>query len=202
MVDDTPPKERRAGVGDEIWIHKFDEESSQKFREQVIQKVREAPNCSHPLIVYIDSYGGYADSLVSMIETMDEVPNPIYTVCMGKAMSCGAVLLSHGDQRFCGQHSRVMVHEVSSFTCGDVHDMFNDAKESQRLNKYIMGLLAKNCGIKGGYVALRKMIKEHEGRELWLSAQGAKKFGIIDHIGTPMVETALVYMTSTHKRPG
>jgi ATP-dependent protease ClpP protease subunit len=94
-----------------------------------------------------------------------------------------------------------MVHEVSSFTCGDVHDMFNDVKETQRMNKYFMTLLAKNCGIKGGYATLRKMIKEHEGRELWMNAPEAKKFGIIDHIGTPMVETALVYMTSTHKRP-
>lgn len=198
MVDDNSPKDRR---GDEIWVNKFDEESAHKFREQVIQKVREAPSNNHPIIVYIDSYGGYVDSLAAMIETLDEIPNPVFTVCIGKAMSCGAILLSHGDQRFCGQHSRVMVHEVSSGTEGDVHDMLNNVKETQRLNKHFMGLLAKNCDVKGGYATLRKMIKDHEGREIWLDAQSAKKFGIIDHIGTPIVEAALVYVTSTNKRP-
>ena len=53
------------------------------------------------------------DCLASMIETMDEVPNPIITVAHGMAMSCGAVLLSHGDIRFVGKNSRIMVHEVS-----------------------------------------------------------------------------------------
>jgi ATP-dependent Clp protease protease subunit len=196
MVDDSQAKERR----DEIWIHKFDEEAAQRFREHAIRLVREAPSSSHPIVVYIDSYGGYVDSLAMMIETMDEIPNPIYTVCLGKAMSCGAILLSHGDQRFCGQHSRVMVHEVSSLTGGDVHDMLNDTKEAQRLNRYFMGLLAKNCNIKGGYKALRQMIKERDGREWWMDAQEAKKFGIIDHVGTPLVEAAIVYITSTHKR--
>ena len=195
MVDDQG-KDRR----DEIWIHKFDEESAQKFREHAIRAVREAPSSNHPIVIYVDSYGGYVDSLATMIETMDEIPNPLYTVCLGKAMSCGAILLSHGDQRFCGQHSRVMVHEVSGCTGGNVNDICNDSKEIQRLNRYFMGILAKNCNIKGGYNALRQKVKEHEGREWWMDAAEAKKFGIIDHIGTPIVEAAIVYVTSTNKR--
>lgn len=196
MVDDSQAKDRR----DEIWVHKFDEESAQKFREQAIRSVREAPNSSHPIVVFIDSYGGYVDSLATMIETMDEIPNPIYTVCLGKAMSCGAILLSHGDQRFCGQHSRVMIHEVLGMASGDVHDVCNDAKEVQRINRYFMGLLAKNCNIKGGYNTLRQKIKERDGREWWMDATEAKKFGIVDYVGTPIVEAAIVYVTSTHKR--
>lgn len=122
---------------DEIWVIKFDEESAQEFREQVIRASRNDP--TQPIVVYIDSYGGLVDSLAKMIETMDEMPNPFITVCMGKAMSCGAVLLSHGDIRWCGKHSRVMVHEVSSGTQGDVNDMKADAQEADRLNKWFMG---------------------------------------------------------------
>jgi len=196
----TGDKQMQKGSGlnvkmDEIWVTEFNEEASLKFREKVIGISKEDPN--EPIIIYIDSYGGMVDSLASMIETIDEVPNPIITVAMGKAMSCGAILLSHGDLRWIGTHSRVMIHEVSSGTGGDVHDMYADAVETKRLNKYFLGLLAKNCGIKGGYDGLRKLIKARDGRDIYLDAQAALKFGIVDAIGTPAIRSYTAFDIST-----
>jgi len=168
----------------EIWVTKFDEEHAQKFRASVIAIAATDP--SRPITIHIDSYGGYVDALAKMIETIDEVPNPIVTVCMGKAMSCGAVLLSHGDVRFLGRHSRVMVHEVSSGTGGNVHDMKADVNETTRLNEYFMGLLARNCGFKN-YDEFRSVIKQQDGTDRYLVGQEAVKFGIVDTIGTPKV---------------
>lgn len=168
---------------DEIWVTKFDEQHAQKFRDRVMAKVRESDK--EPIVIYIDSYGGEVDALAKMIETLDEIPNTIITVCMGKAMSCGAVLFSHGDVRFIGRHSRTMVHEVSSWTVGDVNDMHNDAKETVRLNEYFMNLLAFNCGIKGGYDGLRKIIKDRDGRDIYMNAQETVKFGLADKVGIP-----------------
>jgi ATP-dependent Clp protease protease subunit len=128
-----------------------------------------------------------------MIETMDEVPNPLVTVTLGKAMSCGAVLLSHGDVRLCGHHARVMVHEMSGGTGGDVYDISADAEEMKRLNKHFMGLLAKNCGIRGGYDTLRKMIKSQDGRDNYMDAKAAVKFGIVDAIGLPKINRLKLY---------
>ena len=174
----------------EIWVTKFDEESAQKFRAAVMAEAKMDP--TKPIVIYIDSYGGYVDALAKMIETLDEVPNPIVTCCMGKAMSCGAMLLSHGDVRFLGRHSRVMVHEVSSGTIGNVQDMKDDVKETVRLNEYFMGLLAKNCGFKN-YDELRAVIKEQDGRERYLFGQEAIEFGIVDAIGTPNISSRTVY---------
>jgi ATP-dependent Clp protease protease subunit len=178
---------------DEIWVNQFNEISARKFYEAVYKQVDKFKDDNCPIIVYIDSYGGYADSLLSMLETIDSIPNPVITVCIGKAMSCGAFLLSHGDIRFCGPHSRIMVHEVSGGTEGDVHDMANDSKEGKRLNSYLLGLLAKNCGIKGGYKSIRKIFKEHDGREIYLDAKKAKKFGIVDEVGMPLIKPTLDY---------
>lgn len=177
----------------EIWVNKFDEDSAHKFRESVAGAIRGDP--MRPIIIYIDSYGGAVDSLANMIETLDQVSNPIVTVCMGKAMSCGAILLSHGDIRFCGPHSRIMVHEVSSGTFGDVHDMHADVQETRRLNEYFMGLLARNCGFKN-YNEIRQLIKEQDGRDRYMDANDALKFGIIDIIGTPRITHSLTYEVS------
>lgn len=176
---------------DGIWVNEFTEKSALKFREQVLDFA--SKDDDRPVIIRIDSYGGYVDSLASMIETIDSIPNPIITSCEGKAMSCGAILLSHGDYRFCGKHSRILIHEVSAGSIGDVHDMYNDATEVKRLNTYFLGLLAKNCGRKGGYTALRKEIKEHDGRDIYLDAHKALDFGIVDEIGVPTVKPVVYY---------
>jgi ATP-dependent Clp protease protease subunit len=176
---------------DEIWVNEFTERSAQEFREAVMEEAKGDP--LRPIVIYIDSYGGQVDALSKMIETMDEVPNPIITVAVGKAMSCGAVILSHGDVRFCGKHARVMVHEISGGTTGDVHDVNADVQEMKRLNKYFMGLLAKNCAIKGGYDALRKFIKNQDGRDNYMDAEAALDFGIVDAIGMPRINRMKLY---------
>lgn len=175
----------------EIAVNEFTEQSASFFREQLLERARRDPNA--PIMIYIDSYGGSVDALSTMIETMDEVTNPLITVCIGKAMSCGAILLSHGDLRFCGRHSRVLIHEVSGGTSGNVHDVQTDAAEMKRLNEYFMNLLATNCRISGGYKALRKQIKTKDGKDLYMTAQEAIKFGIVDEIGMPTVESMTLY---------
>lgn len=179
----------------EIWVNEFNEASATKFREQLIQAAMRDP--SMPVLIYIDSYGGYVYSLAKMIESMDQMPNPLITICMGKAMSCGAILLSHGHYRYCAPSSTILIHEVSGGTEGDVHDLVNDASETKKLNECFLGLLAENSGIKGGYRGLRKIIKDKDGRDLYLNAKEAVKFGIVDEVGTPMIAPQVLYHTQT-----
>jgi ATP-dependent Clp protease protease subunit len=179
-----------AALGGEIWVTKFDNEHAIKFRQQVLSVAKSDP--TKPVIIHINSYGGYVDALAAMLETLDEIPNPIITSCKGTAMSCGAILLSHGDVRFLGRHSRIMVHEVSSGTIGNVQDMKDDVKEAVRLNEHFMGLLARNCGFKN-YTELRVLIKEQDGRERYLFGEDAIKFGIVDAIGTPRIGAKVMF---------
>ena len=168
----------------EIWVNYFTEKSAAKFREQVQKAAEGDPNKVIP--IYIDSYGGYVDSLAHMIETMDEMPNRFITICSGKAMSCGAILFSHGDMRYVGKMSRIMIHNVSSASWGDVFALKSGSEESMRLNKVFMGLLAKNCNMT--YAELQQKIKDAtDSKEIWLSASDAKKFGIADEVGTPIL---------------
>lgn len=199
LEDDSGHGEHQESSLGEIWVKQFTEESAAKFREQVLKVALRDPNM--PIIVYIDSYGGYVHSLAKMIDTLDQLANPIITVCMGKAMSCGAILLSHGHVRFCAPNSTVMIHEVSSGTFGDVHDIHNDTLETKRLNEHFLGLLARNCGIKTGYKGLRKLIKERDGRDLYLDPKAAVRFGVVDHVGTPAIIPRLSYETHTIKPP-
>jgi ATP-dependent Clp protease protease subunit len=119
-----------------------------------------------------------------MLETMEEVPNKFLTIAVGKAVSCGAILLSNGDIRFAGNFSRIMIHNISSISYGDVTTIQADANEINRLNQVFLGLLAKNCGITYSEL-LAKIKASTDSKDLWLSPEAALKFGIIDHIGMP-----------------
>lgn len=177
--------------GDEIWVTDFTAQTAQEFRERLLEESQENP--LKPIIVYIDSYGGHLDALASMIATLDEIPNPIITACYGCAMSCGAILLSHGDMRFCDPHARVMVHRVSAATWGDSDDMKNDVAEIDRLNKYWLGFLALNSNMAGGYNELESLMKSKDGKDRYLTAQEARDMGIIDVVGRPKLNQVTLY---------
>lgn len=169
----------------EIWVNEFTEASALRFREQIMEHVKNF-GIEKPIIVYIDSYGGYADSLCNMLETMDEVPNAFITVASGKAMSCGAILLSHGDYRFCGRHARTMIHEIQAMACGNARTVENDALEIKRLNKRVMEILARNCKMKN-YKELKERFNDKDADELWMDAEESLKFGLVDYIGMPLL---------------
>ena len=188
--DNRPPQ----GVYEEICVNEFNEASAADFRKKVLFRAEMDPDA--PIVVYIDSCGGYVDSHAKMIETMHEVPNKFITVAMGKAISCGAILLSHGDVRYCGGYSRIMIHNVSAASWGDVYSLKSSSDQTMAMNKRFMGLLANNC--KMTYTELQKKIKETEdSREIWLNAEAAKKFGIVDEIGIPQLTPRIGWEVQT-----
>ena len=175
-------------------VNHFDEKHAQKFRDQVLRIAENGENIVIP--IYIDSYGGHVDSLAKMLETMDSVPNRFITICMGKAMSCGAVLLSHGDIRWCGKYSRIMIHNLSSGTYGDVTELKSRSVEADRMNQVFMELLASNCG--KTYEELQALIKAStNSKDIWLDPKAAFEFGLIDKIGTPIVHPIVQFAIDT-----
>ena len=116
----------------ELLVRQFTEESAENFCQK-LKEFSQVPE--NPIIVNIDSYGGNVDSLLKMLECMDSIDNTIITHCSGKAMSCGAVLLSHGDLRFVGKYSRILIHQVWTMLFGNVDVLKVGLKETEKLNK-------------------------------------------------------------------
>lgn len=173
----------------DIVVNKFTEESAKAFRDKVLRRSSIDPNM--PVIIYVDSYGGNVDALNTMISTMHQIPNPTVTVCIGKAMSCGAILLAAGDYRFCDPMARVLIHEVTAGSINPINDMENDVKECRRLNNQMMNFLAKRCN--KTYKQIKDMMHAQDSRDINLTAKEALDFGIVDHIGTPIVKPIIMY---------
>lgn len=180
-----------------IVVQKFNEEATKKFSEQVYERASLDPNM--PIVITIDSYGGALYSLLNMLETLEQVPNPIVTVCKGKAMSCGAVLLAAGDYRFCGRKSTVLVHKASGGALGPSEFLQNDINEVKRLNKMMMEMLAERCGksLEEFRECMESDLLDSDtgdlARDWYIPAERAKEIGIVDYIGMPKVTPHVMY---------
>jgi ATP-dependent Clp endopeptidase proteolytic subunit ClpP len=168
-----------------IYVNKFTEESAKEFLEAMIN----AQGTGQSIIpIVIDSYGGEVYSLLKMIDIIKSSTVPVATICMGKAMSCGAVLLTCGAEghRYMAPTATVMIHDVASFAMGKVEEIKADAKESDRLNKLIFKIMADNCGKDAGYFS--KLVHEHGHADWFLDADECKKHAMVNHLRIPKVK--------------
>lgn len=131
------------------------------------------------IVLYIDSYGGYVDSIFAICDTINMLRCNVATVCVGKAMSAAAIILACGfkGKRFITPHSRIMLHELSSIAFGKLSEIDNDSKELRRIQLIIDSIVKHKTKLNN------KQIKEFmHGKDRYLSSEEALKFGFIDYI--------------------
>ena len=141
-----------------------------------------AEDAKKDIIFYINSPGGSVYDGMAIYDTMQYVKNDVQTVGIGLQASMGAFLLSSGTKgkRMVLPHSKVMIHQPSSGTRGKVTDMEIDLKESLKVKHLLNEILAKNTGQPA------KRIQEDAERDYWMSAEEAKKYGLVDKIITTL----------------
>lgn len=167
-----------------IRVNNFDEKSAKEFQEQVAL----AHNTGQKVIpVVIDSYGGQVYSLMTMISAIKHSELPVATIVEGKAMSCGAVLLTFGEEgmRFADPDATIMIHDVSSGGYGKIEELKADVKEADRLDEKIYVMMARNCGKKDDYFKKKVFTKKHA--DWFMDTAEAKKHNIINHLRVPKI---------------
>jgi len=173
-----------------VYVNNFDEEAVKVF----IEDMNKAQSTSQPIIpVYIDSYGGDVYALMAMIDIIKLSEKPVATICMGKAMSCGAVLLACGTKghRYISPNATVMIHDVSSFSEGKSEEIKADAAETDRLQKMFYKILDKECERKDGY--FDKLVFNKGRSNLYLDAEQCLKHGLADEIKIPKFNVEIVH---------
>jgi ATP-dependent Clp protease protease subunit len=129
---------------------------------------------------YINSPGGSVYDALAIYDTMQFVTNDVQTFGIGMQASAAAFLLSAGakGKRFVLPNATVMIHQPSYGTQGKITDMEIDLKEGLRLKQRLNEIMANNTGQK------IEKIKEDMERDRWMSAEEAKKYGIVDKVVT------------------
>jgi len=138
----------------------------------------ESENPTKDISFYINSPGGVVTSGMAMYDTMQYIKPEVSTVCIGQAASMGSLLLTAGakGKRFSLPNSRIMIHQPSGGAQGQATDIEIQAKEILRLRANLNDIYVKHTGRK-----LADIEKAME-RDNFMSADEAKKFGLIDEV--------------------
>jgi ATP-dependent Clp protease protease subunit len=135
--------------------------------------------------LYINSPGGMVTAGLAVYDTMQFVRSPISTLCMGMAMSFGAVLLTAGTKgkRFILPHARVMIHQplIRGGMGGQESDIAIEASEMSSNRKRLSEILALHSG-----QSFKKVDADVE-RNFYLSAEEAVAYGLVDKV-VPMAK--------------
>jgi len=138
----------------------------------------QAADAKKDIYLYINSPGGSAYDALAIYDTIQYVSNDVNTVGIGVQASAAAFILSSGTKgkRSLLPNSTVMIHQPSSGTQGKITDQEITLKEGLRLKKLLEEIMAKNTS-----QPLTKIHQDME-RDKWLSAEEAKKYGIVDNV--------------------
>ena len=128
--------------------------------------------------LYINSPGGQAYAGLAIYDTMRYIKPPVSTICVGMAMSMGAVLLCGGTpgRRFTLPNSKVMIHQGSSAYEGTPSDIDIHAREILDLRRRIAEIIAEHCGHSV------EQVERDIDRDHFMTAEEAKNYGVIDEV--------------------
>jgi ATP-dependent Clp protease, protease subunit len=128
--------------------------------------------------IYINSPGGSVYAGLAVYDAMQFIKPDVSTICVGVAMSMGALLLAGGaqDKRMALPNSKILIHQLSGGFEGQATDIEIHAKEIINVRQRLDEIIAKHTG-----KALEKVAKDTE-RDYFMSAEEAKAYSIIDRV--------------------
>jgi ATP-dependent Clp protease, protease subunit len=128
--------------------------------------------------IYINSPGGSVYAGLAIYDTMQYIKPDLRTICVGVAMSMGALLLAGGasGKRLALPNSKILIHQLSGGFQGQATDIEIHAKEIIDVRGRLDQIIATHTG-----QALEKVAKDTE-RDYFMSAEEAKEYSIVDRV--------------------
>ena len=98
--------------------------------------------------LYINSPGGSVYAGLSIYDTMQFVKPDVSTICVGIAMSMGALLLAGGAEgkRMALPNSKILIHQVWGGYQGQASDIEIHARETIALKRKLEEIMASHTG--------------------------------------------------------
>ncbi len=161
------------------WQGAVDVDSANLIIAQLLYLESEDPE--KDINLYINSPGGMVSAGLAVYDTMQYIKPDITTICMGMAMSFGALLLAAGTKgkRYALPHARVMIHQPligGEGISGQATEIAIEAKEILSNRARLNEILAKHTG-----QPIEQIEKDTE-RNFYMSAEESRKYGIIDEV--------------------
>lgn len=140
----------------------------------------ESQDAEKDIYMYINSPGGAVTGTLAMIDTMNHIKPDVATVAVGVAASGGAWTLAAGakGKRYALPNAEVMIHQPLGGTQGQASDMEITVQWMLNTKERLTKMMADFTGQKV------ETVKKDIDRDFWMTAEQAKKYGVVDAIMT------------------
>ena len=161
-------------------IHLVGEVTDELAATVVAQLLHLAAAGDEDIHLYINSPGGSVSAGMAIYDTMQYITPDVATVCLGRAASMGAVILSGGakGKRMILPHGEVMIHQPSGGMNGQASELLIAAEHIKETKQMLNQLLSENCG-----KPLEQVAQDTE-RDYWMRAKEAVAYGVVDEVLT------------------
>ena len=130
-----------------------------------------------PITLLLDSGGGDAYSMFSIIDFMESLPVKVNIIARGRAMSAGAMILAAGTgTRSAGRRTTIMVHEGFTMQQGKSSDIKAASKHMARIEDFCNDMLGTKTKKDSTWW------QDNTRTDYYMSAEEALELGIIDEI--------------------
>ncbi|MCF6462766.1 ATP-dependent Clp endopeptidase proteolytic subunit ClpP [Clostridium sp. Cult1] len=138
----------------------------------------EAEDPDKDIQLYINSPGGSVSAGFAIYDTMQYIKPDVSTICIGRAASMGAFLLTAGakGKRFSLPNSDIMIHQPLGGAQGQAEDIRIHAEKIIQTRELINKILSERTG-----QPLEKVARDTD-RDFFMTALEAKEYGIIDEV--------------------
>jgi ATP-dependent Clp protease, protease subunit len=128
--------------------------------------------------LYINSPGGDAYAGMAIYDTMQFVRPDVSTICVGMAMSMGAILLASGapGKRYALPNAKIMIHQGSGGFLGSPTDIDIQAREVLATRRRMAEILAEHTG------RPVEQVEKDIDRDRFMSAEEARDYRVIDEV--------------------
>ena len=154
------------------------EEINIKLSKDIIEQMlaMDIANSKEPIWLYINSVGGYVPAGLAIVDMMNKVKSPVYTVIVGEACSMGSIISVCGKKRFMTENSYFMGHPMTFGVSDYTGVVLDRVKYGLKLQEQLINIYKKNTRL------TKKDLEKMLRGELWLNAKECLKKGVIDKI--------------------
>jgi ATP-dependent Clp protease protease subunit len=130
------------------------------------------------IYLYLNSPGGNVYSGLAIYDTMQFIKPDVSTICVGIAMSMGALLLTGGakGKRMALPNSKILIHQVWGGYQGQAADIEIHARETIALKRRIEEIMAEHTGQD------LDTLKRDMDRDFYMTSEEARVYGLIDRV--------------------
>ena len=134
---------------------------------------------TEPISLEINSPGGWVTYGFSIIDTILAIEAPVHTIISGEACSMAAMISIVGKKRFITPNGFWMQHSTQDLLSGNVNNIKDQAGFVIKLEKHMNEILKKYTKLN------QRQLTQIRNGQLWLFAEDALKYGIVDKILYP-----------------